>query len=616
MSTRMTFFGKSISIALPCVLASAAVAQDSLTSSSAALGPTPTSATASTAAASSGAVELLLTNIPGVPQAEINGLPGVFFDPGTGSTDFDRVYGSPNGNWILSAFADLDFSEDELLLVNGVLVQREGTPANWTTSGELAGLIDTRCDINDSGDYAFANNTNAVGPDEFIVTNIGGVFGVGAREEDPIPALPGATYGLLLESVNILGNGDLAFSADFVDGTTSSNDDDLLILQDTVIMQEGVTIPPGLSGAGTDTIQNFDISDYWVTEAGDHWLVQGDTDGNTGLDDVVIVDGAVVLQEGVVIPGSGFANPVDGSGIFGVHMDNGGNWFARGDNDLSDIDWVVRNGVVIAQTDGPIIDGGTETYSDDIVANPFFIHIGNTNGDYIIGGVTNNPDPLLDGVLVLNSSEVICRESDPIDLDGNGLFDDDVFINTFGNDDLSFADNGTAIIVATAKDGTGAALGQVVLRIDVGTGSIGSEICAGLPNSVGAGARLAVSGSASAAANDLTFDVTELPLNSMGYFVVSQETNVVMNPGGAQGDLCIASFMIGRYADNVLNSLTAGEVTFSPDLTLIPIASMGGTSTSVAMAGDTYNFQYWYRDVDGMGGATSNFSDAAGVTFE
>ncbi|MEM8710194.1 MAG: hypothetical protein AAGG01_04525, partial [Planctomycetota bacterium] len=30
--------------------------------------------------------ELLLTNIPGLPEAEVPGLPGVFFDPGSEST--------------------------------------------------------------------------------------------------------------------------------------------------------------------------------------------------------------------------------------------------------------------------------------------------------------------------------------------------------------------------------------------------------------------------------------------------------------------------------------------------------------------------------------------------
>jgi len=32
--------------------------------------------------------------------------------------------------------------------------------------------------------------------------------------------------------------------------------------------------------------------------------------------------------------------------------------------------------------------------------------------------------------------------------------------------------------------------------------------------------------------------------------------------------------------------------------------------------GDSWNFQLWFRDNDGMGGVTSNFSDGYTVTFQ
>ncbi|MEM9382362.1 MAG: hypothetical protein AAGB93_20585, partial [Planctomycetota bacterium] len=96
---------------------------------------------------------------------------------------------------------------------------------------------------------------------------------------------------------------------------------------------------------------------------------------------------------------------------------------------------------------------------------------------------------------------------------------------------------------------------------------IGVDICMGEPNSTGVGASLKLNGSTAAADNDLTISVTELPLDSMGYVVTSSETNLVMNPGGSAGNLCIASFDMGRFAGNVLDSGSAGAVSFSPDLT-------------------------------------------------
>ena len=135
-------------------------------------------------------------------------------------------------------------------------------------------------------------------------------------------------------------------------------------------------------------------------------------------------------------------------------------------------------------------------------------------------------------------------------------------------------------------------------------------VCAGEANSSGNGADLKICGSTSVAANDLTLEVTGLPLNAMGYFVTSLDTIFVANPGGSQGNLCIASTVMGRYNQNVLTS-SAGSVVFSPDLTAIPTPS----GPVPAVAGETRYFQYWTRD-DVMGVPTSNFSSAVGVTFQ
>ena len=179
--------------------------------------------------------------------------------------------------------------------------------------------------------------------------------------------------------------------------------------------------------------------------------------------------------------------------------------------------------------------------------------------------------------------------------------------------------NGTAapMVVAVLVDWfSGDANGEYDLVTSVGVDKLGEVICLGVANSTGTGAVLCATGDPAAAANDLTLDVTELPMNAMGYFIVSQDTNLVMNPGGSQGNICIASLAMGRYASDVLDSGAAGAVSFSPNLMTIPIESGGMGSTSAAMTGDTYNFQYWTRDTDGMGGATSNFSSAISITFE
>ncbi|MGB0333094.1 MAG: hypothetical protein ACPGPE_14890, partial [Planctomycetota bacterium] len=86
--------------------------------------------------------EVLLTNVAGAERSGVPGLPGVRFEPGTGTTHFDRVYGHPGGHWILTAHADLPSGEDECLIADGELVLREGDPAPWTASGERCGTLD------------------------------------------------------------------------------------------------------------------------------------------------------------------------------------------------------------------------------------------------------------------------------------------------------------------------------------------------------------------------------------------------------------------------------------------------------------------------------------------
>ena len=74
--------------------------------------------------------------------------------------------------------------------------------------------------------------------------------------------------------------------------------------------------------------QNFDINDYYVSADGNHHLIQGDTTAAAG-DDILVVDGAVVIQEDSILPG--LAAPV--SVINDPNMVSNGDWYARGSND-------------------------------------------------------------------------------------------------------------------------------------------------------------------------------------------------------------------------------------------------------------------------------------------
>jgi PKD repeat protein len=402
----------------------------------------------------------IFSDVLGEVNNDVPGFPGVHFE------SFDRPFGSPNGNWILSADTDLATTNDEVILVNGVVKFFEGDPAGWTGGTENIGLTDTKLGINDAAEWVFANNTNAATNDDYIVmVSAGDVYTTVAKEGDPVPQLPPATWDDTLDSSVISADGTVGHAGDGIDGGPPTTQDEIVVFGSSVVAQQGVTVPGGQVGA--ETWEFFDVDDFFVSADGMHWMLQGDLTGDTNFDDVADVDGNVVVQEGVVLPGSGFAEPVDLSGIVGIWMGPGGDWFVRGNNDVTEHDWVYSNGTVIAQRGAPIYAGATEVYSDTLFADLFFLHVSDSFGNYVIGGVTDNPDPLADGVLVVNNQEVVARQGDPIDLDNNGTFDDGVFINTFGNDDGFLDDAGNFYTVVTMMDAAGAAAGDAFLLYDL-----------------------------------------------------------------------------------------------------------------------------------------------------
>ncbi len=129
-------------------------------------------------------------------------------------------------------------------------------------------------------------------------------------------------------------------------------------------------------------------------------------------------------------------------------------------------------------------------------------------------------------------------------------------------------------------------------------------------NSVGTSAEIASTGSRSASQNNLQLNASGMPAHSFGLFIASQTQGFVMSPGGSQGNLCLAG-NVSRFMHQVQQSNNAGTFSIPVDLTAIP--TPGGTVA--VQAGETWNFQAWYRDVAPGGGATSNFTNGLSYTF-
>lgn len=216
---------------------------------------------------------------------------------------------------------------------------------------------------------------------------------------------------------------------------------------DTAFRQSGISAIDG------EIWDNFDLSDAGGTPDGAHWYAEGDTENaNTAIDDILAVDDVVVLREGSTVGGSS----VIYADLFATRMSTNGNWISRGD-DPSDNDWMVINGVLVAKTGDPIVTGSTENWGAILSAIAI-----NDRGDYILIGNTDVGNTAIDEVMVLNGTRVVAREGDAVDLDGNGLPDDDAFIGrgvdtnaAFAANDVLLTENRTVYFIANLRDSAG-----------------------------------------------------------------------------------------------------------------------------------------------------------------
>lgn len=134
-----------------------------------------------------------------------------------------------------------------------------------------------------------------------------------------------------------------------------------------------------------------------------------------------------------------------------------------------------------------------------------------------------------------------------------------------------------------------------------------SNYCNAVNNSTGTFGKLGVSGSLSVTDNAFSVLATDLPAGQFAYFIGSRTQGLVLAPGGSRGNLCLAG-SIARFTGQLGQSSAAGSFQSTLDLLSFPL------SPNVAVvAGDIWNFQCWYRDLNPN--TTSNFSEGLSVLF-
>ncbi len=406
----------------------------------------------------------LITTVAAASTSNVPGLDGFRF--ATGITP-GRPAASSDGSRFLMAW-DTDnptTTQDQVLVTwNGttlsVVSQEEVSPSLPTAQGSDVnpppyfpfGTYDAYYDINADGTVAFSGLDDRAGSadDGYIVRGSGSTYTLIAQEAlTPVPSLVGSNFGATRGSVQLSDSGAVSFSASLTGQPTTADAALFINNGNTIVAQEGVTSPTGQAGGLTDFYETFSTASaqlgFYTNADQTSWIVAANLTGATTGDNVVVVNNDVKLQEGQIIPGTDFTSPV-GTTFRGVRMEPDGVWFASGSN-VDGSDYVVRNGSLVAATGAPITTGSSETWGDTSFAATFFAHVGAPDGSYIVGGVTSGASDLADAVLVLNGQTVVARENDPIDLDGNGVFDDNAFIRTFIDDRLFMTNTDLYVLV-------------------------------------------------------------------------------------------------------------------------------------------------------------------------
>lgn len=360
---------------------------------------------------------------PASPKSLVpGGLPGV---TDAQFTNFNnKLSRTPTtGRWIaVPTVQSTSTASDQVLLVGQGLSSQVAAQEGVTefTPGKFINF--SRLDVprfNDQGQWAMAFRLNVSGSstaDEQAIRWNGSSFDIVVAAGSPVVPSPGDMFVGNINSACISQSGAVSFQGQ---GGFEPSDSAYLADGATRVAQIGVTAPSNLSpGSAGAPWSDIDTNTFISDATGAHWIALGEVAATD--DKVAVINGAVVVQKNVFIPGSGFASPVNT--IADVWMEPNGDWFVRGANS-DGIDWVIRNGQVIAAENRPIIPGSTEVWES------FRSGRSDNRGDWVVSGNTRNAETLLDDVVVFSGKRILARESDGVDLDGNGVNDDGLFLH-------------------------------------------------------------------------------------------------------------------------------------------------------------------------------------------
>lgn len=405
------------------------------------------------------------------PSSLVPGLGGARFVPG-----FAIPRASANGQrWMMHARVDGLAASSQVMLAGDVaggpptVVARTGAfPAITGDLGPLPPVdIDTQAGVNNDGTYVWSGSD---GRSPTVLTNQGSglVFrgdGMGsehvvARQGEPVPGIFNATYLHPRGGVSISGSGEVSFVTRVAGAGITLANDWVVLGEDglSVLARIGSSVPSGQSsGTGTNTffpLVAIEVNDPRKAFARDESSLRFSVCGRLGGSTVFPAPGGVDLaamhsdieRGGLIVsvqencPVAGLSPPVsgqDGGPVVACSVQADGGLIVTGRHSGGG-KWVQMNGRVMARTGEFIMPASSERWSSVRIADAFVgaaaISVDSTTQGitaWVVAGATDNADRLRDQVAVLNGSMMLARENDPVDLNGDGIFNDDVMIASF-----------------------------------------------------------------------------------------------------------------------------------------------------------------------------------------
>lgn len=404
-------------------------------------------------------VRVLHTTKTGVPANAAPGLAG-----GTLTTAITKVHSSPDGNYygvvligndgaskrILAAGETQGFSSQALVIST--------TPAPVAPGFNWGNARSSGLGASNSGVIAasVATNEPSASNDYILRFQFGSTTPTVVAKE--AAAFSGGIY-LASTSPSPYAGGKTAFA----NGPGITNASQGIVIDGVLTSARG-TLP--VTSIGTaDTITNHVAESYRMSGDGltDMSTVSLGTDATK--DAAVLVNGMTFARESYPIPNVFPA--ITPSALFGgassSSVAEGGYYAYRGTEAVTTNEFAVIGKIggterIIRQSD-PIATGETETWSSTSPAGISIQGVGvNKWGESVILGYSTRANSQQDFVVIYDNgfySQVILREDQIIDINGNGILDDDAFMQSSLNDNLSISDSNEIFLSCTVVNGAG-----------------------------------------------------------------------------------------------------------------------------------------------------------------